>query len=315
MNKKRLGDSELEISRIGLGTWAIGGSWQWGWGAQDDARSIGTIHRALERGIDWIDTAPIYGLGHSETVVGRALREATLRPYVFTKCGLVWGDDRVSYVLKRASIMQQVDASLRRLGVDVLDLCQVHWPNPEEDIEEAVETLQELKSRGKIRYLGVSNFSLEQLERVRPLAEITSQQPPYSLVVPQADEEILPYCQEHGIGVINYSPMASGLLSGKMSRERLRSLPDDDWRKHNKRFKEPEVTVNLKLADALAKIGSRRGRSAGEMAIAWTLQHPAVTAAIVGMRAPEQVDGLIHAAEIELTEDENQILERLIGRA
>ncbi len=315
MRQRQLADSDLEISRIGLGAWAIGGSWEWGWGRQEDAASVRTIHRALERGINWIDTAPVYGLGHSEEVVATALGQTAYRPYVFTKCGLVWNDrGHASHDLTRASIEGEIDASLRRLRVDVIDLYQVHWPSPDDLIEGALETLEELKSRGKIRYVGVSNFSVEQLERVRPLAGITSLQPPYSLVFPEADEEILPYCAEHGIGVINYSPMASGLLAGKMTRQRIRDLPDDDWRKKNKRFRDPELSRNLKLADLLAEIGSRRGRGAGEVAVAWTLQNPAITGAIVGMRSPEQVDGVIHAAEIELADGENRALDDLIGR-
>ncbi len=316
MRTRRLGRSELEISAVGLGAWAIGGIWEWGWGAQEDAASIRTIHRALERGVDWIDTAPVYGLGHSEDVVARALRETSYRPRVFTKCGLIWNDKgHVSHHLKRASIEREVDDSLRRLGADVIDLYQVHWPNPDEDVEEALEALEELRVRGKVRHLGVSNFSVEQLERVGRSAEIVSLQPPYSAIFPEADEEILPYCQEHGIGVINYSPMASGLLSGKMTRERIEAMPDDDWRKKHRRFKEPELTKNLKLAALMAEIGAGRGRTAGEVAICWTLQHPAITGAIVGMRGPEQVDGVIHAAEIELTEGENRAIDRLIGRA
>ncbi len=315
MQKRRLGSSELEITRIGLGAWAIGGSWEWGWGRQEDAASIRTIHRALERGINWIDTAPVYGLGHSEEVVARALRETSADPYVFTKCGLVWNDQgHASHALKRASIEQEVDDSLSRLGIEVIDLYQVHWPNPDEDVEEAVETLAELRSRGKIRYLGVSNFSVEQLERVRPLAEITSLQPPYSLVFPEVDEEILPYCVEHGIGAINYSPMASGLLTAKMTRERIQALPGDDWRKKHRRFREPELGRHLELAARLAEIGRRRGRTAGEVAIAWTLQNPGITGAIVGMRSPEQVDGVIHAVDVELSVDENASIRRFLGR-
>ncbi len=316
MQTRRLGSSELEITRVGLGAWAIGGQWEWGWGAQEDAASIRTIHAALERGINWIDTAPVYGLGHSEEVVARALGETAYRPFVFTKCGLVWNDKgHVSHQLKRASIEQEVEDSLRRLGVDVLDLYQVHWPNPDEDVEEALDTLEDLRGRGKVRYVGVSNFSVEQLERVRPRAEIVSLQPPYSAVFPDASEEILPHCQEHGIGAINYSPMASGLLSGKMTRERIEAMPGDDWRKKHRRFREPELTKNLKLAGLMAEIGSSRGRTAGEVAIAWTLQHPAITGAIVGMRGPEQVDGVAGAAEIELTEEENQAIDRFLGRA
>lgn len=310
MEKRRLGPSELEITRIGLGAWAIGGSWEWGWGSQDDADSIRTIHQALDRGINWIDTAPVYGLGHSEKVIARALRQTPHKPYVFTKCGLVWdAAGKVSHTLKRASITQQIDDSLRRLRVDALDLCQIHWPIPDEDLEEAWTTLAELRDQRKIRYIGVSNFSVEQLQRVRPIAEVTSQQPPFSLVFPGAGQEILPYCQEQGIGVIHYSPMASGLLSGTMTRERIRNLPDDDWRKKNKEFKEPRVTRHLKLVRQLERIGDRRGCTAGEVAIAWTLQHPAVTAAIVGMRRPEQIDGIIHAADLRLTEDDHRMID------
>ncbi len=315
MQKRQLGSSELEISRLGLGAWAIGGTWEWGWGAQEDAASIRTIHRALERGINWIDTAPVYGLGHSEKIVARALRETSARPYVFTKCGLVWNEKgHTSHCLKRASIEREVDDSLRRLGTEVLDLYQVHWPNPAEDIEEALEAMAEAQASGKIRYIGVSNFSVEQLERVRPLAEIVSLQPPYSLAFPEVDEEILPYCAEHNIGVINYSPMASGLLSGKMTRERIQALPEDDWRKKHRRFRDPRLTQNLRIVDLLTEIGERRGRTAGEAAIRWTLQHPAITGAIVGMRHPEQVDGVIHAADIELSDDENRALNALLKR-
>ena len=315
MQKRQLGSSALEITTLGLGAWAIGGRWEWGWGSQEDVDSIRTIHRALERGINWIDTAPVYGLGHSEEVVARALRETSYRPHVFTKCGLVWNDKgHVSHRLKRDSVEQEVDDSRRRLGLDVLDLYQVHWPNPDEDIEEACEALAAAQARGKIRYVGVSNFSVEQLERVRPLAEITSLQPPYSLAFPEVDQEILPYCIEHGIGAINYSPMASGLLSGGMTRERIAEMPDDDWRKKHRRFKDPELSRYLKLADMLAEMGAGRGRTAGEVAIAWTLQNPAITGAIVGMRKPEQVDGVIGAAEIELTGDENRAIRRFLGR-
>ncbi|MCP4659721.1 MAG: aldo/keto reductase [bacterium] len=310
MEKRRLGTSELEITRIGFGAWAIGGSWEWGWGSQDDADSIRTIHQALDRGVNWIDTAPVYGLGHSEEVVARALRETRHEPYLFTKCGLVWdADGKVSHTLKRTSIEKEIDASLRRLRVDVLDLCQIHWPIPDEDLEEAWTALAEIREQQKIRYIGVSNFSVEQLERVRPIAEVTSNQPPFSLVFPEVGQDVLPYCHQHGIGVVNYSPMASGLLSGKMTRERIRNLPDDDWRKKNKEFKEPRVTRHLKLAGRLQKIASRHGSTAAEVAIAWTLQNPAVTAAIVGLRRPEQIDGVIHAAELRLTDDDNRAID------
>lgn len=315
MERRRLGDSDLEISRIGLGTWAIGGSWRWGWGHQDDADSIRTIHRALAAGVDWIDTAAVYGLGHAESVIARALRERGERPYVFTKCGLVWDDaGRVAHRLKRASVEDEVDASRRRLQVDVLDLCQIHWPEPDADVEEAWETLAELRERGKVRHIGVSNFSVEQLERAARITAVTSLQPPYSMIFRDAEEEILPYCQSRGIGVVNYSPMASGLLTGAMTRERLRGLPDDDWRKTNKEFKEPKLTRNLKLADSLRTIAESRGRTVAEVAVAWTLRHSAVTAAIVGARRPQQVDGVVGAAAFEWTTAEIDEIDAALER-
>ncbi|MCG8607931.1 aldo/keto reductase, partial [bacterium] len=308
MQKQTLGNSDFEITRIGLGTWAIGGPWEWGWGSQDDRESIKTIHEALERGINWIDTAPVYGLGHSEEVVAEALRTTSHKPYVFTKCGLPWDENRKeSNVLKRASIEKEVDDSLRRLAVDVIDLYQIHWPVPEEDIEEAWTTLAELKEKGKVRYIGVSNFSVEQMQRVRPIAKITSLQPAYSLAFPEVKDEILPYCHRNKIGVINYSPMASGLLSGKMTRETVDALPADDWRrKYGDQFQEPRLTRNLRLVELLKEIGSAHDCTAGEVAIAWTLLHPAVTGAIVGMRRPEQVNGVIRAGELRLTDEEIQ---------
>ncbi|MEE8523935.1 MAG: aldo/keto reductase [Thermoanaerobaculia bacterium] len=315
MQRRRLGDSDLEISRIGLGTRAIGGSWRWGWGHQDDADSIRTIHRALDAGVNWIDTAAVYGLGRSESVIAKALRDRRERPYVFTKCGLVWDDaGRVAHRLKRASIEDEVDASLRRLRLDVLDLYQIHWPEPDAAVEEAWETLADLRERGKVRHVGVSNFSVEQLERAARIAGITSLQPPYSMISRDAEDLILPYCQRQGIGVINYSPMASGLLTGAMTRERIRDLPDDDWRKTNREFKEPELTRNLKLADNLRTIAEGRGRTVAEVAVAWTLRHPAVTAAIVGARRPEQVDGVLGGADFEWSAAEIGSLDAALER-
>ncbi len=305
MNKNRLGNSDLKITELGLGAWAIGGSWAFGWGHQDDTESIKTIHKALDSGINWIDTAPVYGLGHSEEVVARALKGTNYNPYIFTKCSLVWNDKgKVSGVLKKESVQKEVEDSLRRLNLEVLDLCQIHWPNPEADIEEGWEALAELQRQQKIRYIGVSNFSVEQLKRVQKIAPVTSLQPPYSLVFPEVEEEILPYCREQGIGVINYSPMASGLLSGKMNKDRFASLPADDWRHKNPHFSGDRLERNLALADLLGKIGKAYGRTAGEVAIAWTLLNPAITAAIVGMRKPEQVEGVIHAADFSLSGDD-----------
>lgn len=257
LETKQLGSSDLEITRIGFGAWAIGGRWEWGWGIQDDQESIATIHRALEMGINWIDTAAIYGLGRSEKVVARALKQTSYRPYLFTKCGLVWDEDqKVSNALSRASVEAEVDASLKRLDIETIDLYQIHWPNPEGEIEEAFETMADMQQKGKIRYLAVSNFSVEQMERVSKIAKITSNQPPYSLAFPQVEEDVLPYCLEHNIGVINYSPMASGLLSGKMTRERIANLDETDWRRRGDEFKEPRLTRNLALVEILEEIGS-----------------------------------------------------------
>jgi aryl-alcohol dehydrogenase-like predicted oxidoreductase len=300
-----LGNSDFEITRIGLGTWAIGGPWQFGWGEQDDNDSIQAIHQALDSGINWIDTAPAYGLGHSEEVVAEALRQTDHRPYVFTKCGIVWNDNgKPSQTLRKASIVREVEGSLRRLDVEVIDLYQVHWPIPEAEIDEGCAAVEELRTAGKIRYAGVSNFSVSQMERVSGLLEITSLQPPYSLVQPEVEDDVLPYCLDKGMGVINYSPMGSGLLTGKMTRDRIESLPQDDWRRHNEMFKEPNLSANLGLVDVLQTIANRHECSVAEAAIAWTLHNPAITGAIVGVRRPDQVDGVVRAAEIDLTDED-----------
>lgn len=305
METRFLGDSTLEITRIGLGTWAIGGPWRYGWGPQDDQDSIRAIHHALDSGINWIDTAPAYGLGHSEEVVAKALRQTDLQPYVFTKCGIVWDTKgNPSQTLRKGSIVREVEESLRRLDVEVIDLYQIHWPIPEAEVGEGCAALEELRTAGKIRYAGVSNFSVAQMEQVGEALEITSLQPPYSLVQPEVEEEILPYCLEQGIGVINYSPMGSGLLAGKMTRERVEALPPDDWRRRNDRFREPKLSHNLALVEGLREVASRHECSVAEAAIAWTLRHPAVTGAIVGVRTRAQVDGVIRAPAVELTDED-----------
>jgi len=306
MQKKRLGNSDMELTPIGVGAWAMGGGgWAFAWGPQDDEQSIAAIHRALDRGVNWIDTAPVYGLGHSEEVVARALEGRPNRPYVFTKCERPWNEKReIQRVLKRASIRRECEDSLRRLRVEAIDLYQIHWPDPDEDVEEAWETLGRLKEEGKVRWIGVSNFDVAQMERCRALGPITSLQPPYSAISPEVQDAQLPYCQEHGIGVIVYSPMKSGLLAGKMTRERVAALPEDDFRRRALSFQEPHLTRNLALAELMKHIGARHGRSAGEVAIAWTLRHPAVTAAIVGMRNAAQVDGVVGALEFRLTAEE-----------
>ena len=288
-----------------------GGGWQFAWGPQDDDESIAAIHAALDRDINWIDTAAVYGLGHSEEVVARALEGRFNRPYVFTKCERVWNEQRlIQKSLKRDSIKRECEASLRRLKVDVIDLYQIHWPEPDEDVEEGWSTLAELQKEGKVRWIGVSNFNASQLERARKIAPITSLQPPYSAISPEIEQEVLPYCLQHNIGVIVYSPMKSGLLTGKMTRERVAAMPEDDFRRRAPAFQEPALTRNLALADEMRKIGERHGRSPGEVAIAWTLRHPAVTAAIVGMRSASQVDGVIGALEFRLSPEEISEIDR-----
>jgi len=301
---KVLGDSDLKLTRIGFGAWAIGGGdWQFAWGPQDDKESIEAIHRALDLGINWIDTAAVYGLGHSEEIVGKALKSASVKPYIFTKCAMVWDETReIKRSLKQ--IKREVEDSLKRLQIDTIDLYQVHWPIPNEEIEEGWATMAELKREGKVRWIGVSNFSVAQMERAMEIAPITSLQPPYSMINRSVEPEILPFCAKHGIGVINYSPMQSGLLTGAMTKERVAAFPKDDFRRNAKSFQEPQLSRNLELAALLAQIGERHGVSAGVVAIAWTLVNPAVTAAIVGGRSAKQVDGVIAAAEFRLTEAE-----------
>ena len=302
MQTKPLGNSDLQITPIGFGAWAIGGGdWAFGWGTQDDHDSIEAIQRSLDLGVNWIDTAAIYGLGHSEEVVAKALKGRANRPYIFTKCSMIWNEKReISRSLKNNSIRQEVEASLRRLKIETIDLYQIHWPNPEPEIEEGWSTLAQLKDEGKIRYIGVSNFSVEQLQRAQAIAPITSLQPPYSLVNRKVESEVLPFCQEHNIGVIVYSPMQSGLLTGAMNPERVANLPDNDWRKQSTEFQEPRLSRNLKLVEVLRQIGQDHERSPGEVAIAWTLNNPAVTAAIVGGRNGKQVEGIIRAGDFRL---------------
>jgi aryl-alcohol dehydrogenase-like predicted oxidoreductase len=314
LEKRTFGKTGLEITPIGFGSWAIGGSgWRAAWGPQDDDEAVGAIRRAVELGINWIDTAAVYGLGHSEELVARALKGISERPYVFTKCSLVWDESgEVHNVLKKDSVKRECEESLRRLQTDVIDLYQIHWPNPEEDIEEGWEALAELKEEGKVRHIGVSNFDVSQMERTQKIAPVETLQPPYNMLNRGVEEEILPYCAEQDIGVIVYSPMRSGLLTGKMTRERVRSLPSDDWRRNSSDFQEPRLSKNLEQVKLLEKIGREHGSSPGEVAIAWTLRHPAVTAAIVGGRRPDQVDGIIGAAGFRLGEDELDRIEAFL---
>jgi aryl-alcohol dehydrogenase-like predicted oxidoreductase len=307
----KLGNTDLEITRVGFGAWAIGGNgYEFGWGAQDDNESIATIHHALELGINWIDTAAVYGLGRSEGVVGRALEGLAERPYVFTKASMRdGGNGKVVHKLKRDSILYEVESSLERLRIDAIDLYQVHWPNPDPDIEEGWATMAELKELGLVRHIGVSNFDVDQLRRIQGIAPVESLQPPYSLVARDVEEEILPFAESEGIGVIVYSPMGSGLLTGKMTRERIESLPEDDWRKHNDRFREPQLSRNLALVDRLRTVADRHGTTPGAIAVAWTLLNPAVDGAIVGFRRPDQVDPLVDSGSIELSVKDIALIE------
>ena len=303
---RQLGNSDMHLTAIGFGAWAIGGgNWQYAWGAQDDNDSIAAIQRAIDGGMNWIDTAAVYGLGHSEEVVGQALKQTGTKPYLFTKCSMTWGEDR-KIVNSLKKVREECDASLKRLGVEAIDLYQIHWPNPESEIEEGWQTMADLQKEGKIRWLGVSNFNVAQMERALKIAPITSLQPPYSMLNRNVEAEILPYCQQHNIGVINYSPMQSGLLTGAMTRERIQNMPSDDHRRNRKEFQEPQLSRNLELAELLRQIGTRHNVEAGVVAIAWTLHHPAVTAAIVGGRSAEQVDGVLPAGSFRLSDDEFQ---------
>ncbi len=311
MKTRQLGNTDLHITPIGFGSWAVGGGgYQFGWGPQDDEQSIAAINHALDLGINWIDTAAVYGLGHAEEIVARSLKGRAERPYIFTKCERVWNEHgEISGSLKAQSIRRECENSLRRLQVDIIDLYQIHWPDPDPEIEEGWATMAELKKEGKVRYIGVSNFNVSQMRRAMEIAPISSLQPPFSLINRDIEKDILPFCQEHNIGVIVYSPMASGLLTGSMTRERIARLPDDDWRKLDPEFQEPRLSNNLGLVEKLNEIAFVHNVTPGVVAIAWTLQHTGVTGAIVGARSPEQVDGIIPAAEFRLTDSETVRIE------
>ena len=319
MEKRNLGNSDFMITPVGYGAWAIGGGgWQFGWGPQNDSDSVAAIHRSLELGVNWIDTAAVYGLGHSEEIAARAVAEwKGGRPLVFTKCGLL-GDaqGRVSQSHKAGSIRKECEESLRRLKVDVIDLYQMHWPPNDNGpgLEEAWTAMAELQRQGKVRWIGVSNFDVPQMKRSLAIAAVTSLQPPYSILRRDIEAEILPFCKQQGIGVIVYAPMFSGLLTGAMTRERAANLPQDDWRRNHPEFNAPNLIRNLELVERLRVIGKRHGRTPGEVAIAWTLRHPAVTAAIVGAHSAKQADGVMGAAELRLTLEEINEIEAAAGR-
>jgi len=317
MKAKQLGYSDLFITPVGFGAWAIGGSgWEFAWGGQDDSDSVAAIHEALDAGVNWIDTAAVYGLGHSEEMVARALAGISNPPYVFTKCSMIWDEQRqIGHSLKGASIRRECEASLRRLGVDAIDLYQIHWPNPEEEIEEGWATMAKLKKEGKVRHIGVSNFDVGQMRRALAIAPITSLQPRYSLIHREVEEMILPFAARQEIGVIAYSPMASGLLTGAMTQERIERLPTDDWRRNHPDFQEPLVSRNLRLVRLLKAIGAHHGCTPAEVAVAWVLHNPAITGAIVGARKPGQIRGVLGATRLQLSSTELGEIEAFFAKA
>ena len=309
MQTRKLGNSDLQLTPVGYGAWAIGGGgWEFAWGHQDDADSVAAILRSLELGVNWIDTAPVYGTGHSEEIVAQALQQwKGKRPYVFTKCTRRWEENRKVYSdHSAASIRKECEDSLRRLKTDIIDLYQMHWPPKDNgaELEEAWHAMSELKSEGKVRWIGVSNFDPAQMDRAAKIAPVTCNQPPYSIIRRKIEESILPHCLKNGIGVISYAPMASGLLTGAMTRERAAALPADDFRSRNPEFKEPRLSNNIELVERLRAVGARHGRGPGEVAIAWVLRNPAITGAIVGARNAKQAEGVMRAGELKLSNEE-----------
>ncbi len=315
MQTRQLGRTDLHLTTIGLGTWAMGGPWEYGWGPQDDDEAIGAIITALETGINWIDTAPAYGLGHSEELIAKALKQVSEKPLIATKCGILWNEKKEKVTcLKRQSIRDECHASLRRLGIDVIDLYQIHWPDPDEDVEQAWEEMTALVAEGKIRYLGVSNFTVEQIKRVQKIHPVVSLQPPYSMLHREVEDELLEYCARNDIGVVAYSPIQRGLLTGKFNAERLAALPEDDHRRRSADFQEPRFSATLELVEHLKKIAERNGRTCAELAISWVLRRPEVTAAIVGTRRPQQILETAPAWDWKLSEEDIEEIEQLLNR-
>jgi len=315
MQTRQLGKTDMRLTTVGLGTWALGGPWEYGWGPQDDEEAVGAILEALDQGVNWIDTAPAYGLGHSEELVGRALRQTRHKPYIATKCGILWNERKEKVVhLKRDSIRRECHDSLRRLGVERIDLYQMHWPDPDPDIEEAWEEMARLQKEGKVRCIGVSNFSVAQMERVAKIHTISSLQPPYSMLRRDAERELLGYCAKHGIGVVVYSPMQRGLLTGRFDYERLAALAPDDHRRRVADFQEPQFSATMELVEGLRKIAQRNGRTVAQLAVSWVLRRPEVTAAIVGARRPGQIVETAPASDWNLGKEETEEIEKLLTR-
>jgi aryl-alcohol dehydrogenase-like predicted oxidoreductase len=314
MQIRKLGNTDLELTTVGLGTWALGGPWQFGWGPQDDDEALVAIQASLEAGINWIDTAPAYGLSHSEELVGKVLKQTKQKPIIATKCGLLWNDkgEKVT-CLKAESIRKECHDSLERLGIDVIDLYQIHWPDPDEDIEQAWEEMAKLAEEGKIRYIGVSNFNVEQIKRAQKIHPVTSLQPPYSMIHREVEDELLPYCAQNNIGVVAYSPMQRGLLTGKFSPERLSALPLDDHRRRNPDFHEPQFTATLELVEQLKPIAELNGKTLAQLSLSWVLRRPEVTAAIAGARRSEQILETAPASDWDLSEEDIEQIEKLLA--
>jgi aryl-alcohol dehydrogenase-like predicted oxidoreductase len=315
MQTRKLGWTDLNLTTIGFGTWALGGGdWKWSWGAQNDQESIAAMARGIELGINWIDTAPVYGLGHSEQVVGQALKKLGRRPIVATKCSLVWDKDKnISGCLKKASVRAEAEASLKRLRVDVIDLYQIHWPNPDEDVEEGWSAIADLVKEGKVRYAGVCNFGVEQLKRIQPIHPVASLQPPYSLIVRGVESGLLQFCAANKIGVVVYSPMQKGLLTGKFEK-RASNLAADDHRRQDTDFQEPRLKAHLDLVEGLRPIAAKSGKTVAHLAIAWVLRRPELTSAIVGARRPSQIEETVAGGDWTLSPDDIRAIDALLEK-
>ena len=315
MQTRQLGYTDLKLTTVGLGTWAIGGGgWRFGWGPQDDDEAIGAILAALDKGINWIDTAAVYGFGHSEELIGRALKQTSKKPFIATKCSRIWNDKgQITPCLKAESIREECHASLKRLGIDTIDLYQIHWAEPEEDIEQGWEEMARLIDEGKVRFIGVSNANIEHIERMQKILPVASLQPQYNMLHREVEEQVLAYCARNNIGVVAYSPMERGLLTGKFSQERLAAMPLEDHRRRSPDFHEPQFSAALELVDNLRSVAERNGKTLAQLAISWVLRRSEVTAAIVGARRPDQIAETAQAADWTLTQQDIDEIEKLLA--